>query len=203
MKKITNKIIIILSFILTILLIIGGVQKTKTEKTLFENRNINVAKFSDTTKDRISKAVLVLPKDNTIVGLNNGTGNYIYSSDNTSGKVSVDFSNIKTHFNKGIFREKVDPSLDVFVPIIVTEDEMGGSSYIALFEDRGDVVLEKSYARLGGLSVRVKEIKIIEDLEGLSSYKIIVKYYFGTEERRVQIFVTDGKFTGDFKIITN
>jgi len=194
MQKILKEVSTILSFILVIVLLWAGLVAEKDKREAFETLNRSVSNFTNSTPSRIAKSVITLPEGNILIGLKNGQESYI-SKDGGKGLVIIQDSYIKTHMVSGIYKIK-DPRLDAFAPMAISTDSMGGSLYIILFQDRGDVALEKSYARLGGTDVKVDSITTLPPDGAIKDeeYKVSVNYTQGGVKKEVIIPVIDGRF---------
>ena len=174
MKKGLKVILVIASFSIVIAMIISNYTLENRKRGEFRMLEARVQGFADTTSDRVAKAVVTLPDGDKVVGLNNNKGDV----------VEIQNRYLKTEFIPGIYNRK-DPRLDAIVPMYVSADSNGNSMYIVLFNDRGDVVLEKSHARLGNQTVIIDSIstlpadpniageeyrvKVIYKLQGLKS----------------------------------
>ena len=174
MKKGLKVILVIASFSIIIAMIISKYTLENRKRGEFRMLEAKVQGFADTTEDRVAKAVVTLPDGDKVVGLNNNKGDV----------VEIQNRYLKTEFIPGIYNRK-DPRLDAIVPMYVNADSNGNSMYIVLFNDRGDVVLEKSHARLGNQTVIIDSIstlpadpniageeyrvKVIYKLQGLKS----------------------------------
>ena len=174
MKKGLKVILVIASFSIVIAMIISNYTLENRKRGEFRMLEARVQGFADTTSDRVAKAVVTLPDGDKVVGLNNNKGDV----------VEIQNRYLKTEFIPGIYNKK-DPRLDAIVPMYVNADSNGNSMYIVLFNDRGDVVLEKSHARLGNQTVIIDSIstlpadpniageeyrvKVIYKLQGLKS----------------------------------
>ena len=174
MKKGLKVILVIASFSIVIAMIISNYTLENRKRGEFRMLEARVQGFADTTSDRVAKAVVTLPDGDKVVGLNNNKGDV----------VEIQNRYLKTEFIPGIYNRK-DPRLDAIVPMYVNADSNGNSMYIVLFNDRGDVVLEKSHARLGNQTVIIDSIstlpadpniageeyrvKVIYKLQGLKS----------------------------------
>ena len=174
MKKGLKVILVIASFSIVIAMIISNYTLENRKRGEFRMLEARVQGFADTTSDRVAKAVVTLPDGDKVVGLNNNKGDV----------VEIQNRYLKTEFIPGIYNRK-DPRLDAIVPMYVNADSNGNSMYIVLFNDRGDVVLEKSHARLGNQTAIIDSIstlpadpniageeyrvKVIYKLQGLKS----------------------------------
>ena len=174
MKKGLKVILVIASFSIIIAMIISKYTLENRKRGEFRMLEAKVQGFADTTEDRVAKAVVTLPDGDKVVGLNNNKGDV----------VEIQNRYLKTEFIPGIYNKK-DPRLDAIVPMYVSADSNGNSMYIVLFNDRGDVVLEKSHARLGNQTAIIDSIstlpadpniageeyrvKVIYKLQGLKS----------------------------------
>ena len=110
--------------------------------------------------------------------------------DLTSGEVVVGDSFV-TKFIPGIFNKK-DPRLDVIAPMTITYHNTT-KFYIVLFRDRGDAVLEKSYASIKGENFTLKNINILPGVEN-QEYRIDVLYDIGSIHKEIIIPINDGNF---------
>ena len=125
--------------------------------------NIKTARYITSSAVRVARAVITLPDGNQLVQLADGHASYTPSSEpkeKNKGMVSVG----------PIMARKIIlgtaggtlPRLDLFVPMKVSLDQNGGSTYVVLFGDRGDSVIERSYVRLGGdASVSLTSIGVL------------------------------------------
>jgi hypothetical protein len=80
----------------------------------------------------------------------------------------------------------------------VTVDSKGGSTYVILFQDRGDVLLEKSYVRLGGTGIKVLRATILPNPDETlikEEYRVSIKFVSGNTEHETIIPVIDGHFS--------
>lgn len=194
MENILKKISIILSFILVIALLLAGLITEKNKREAFETLNKSVASFADSTPSRIAKSVITLPEGNILIGLKNGQESYV-SKNQEKGLAVIQDSYIKTHMIEGKYKIK-DPRLDAVAPMSVSTDSMGGSLYVVLFQDRGDVALEKSYARLGGIDIKINNITALPT-DGTvkdEEYKVKINYSQGEKKKEVIIPVIGGHF---------
>lgn len=211
MKKNTNKIIKITAFLLLFILILGGIKNTNDKKNKFEKLSKEIAGYENTTLERVNKSVITLPEDNVLVGLENGSGEYTSTISKDSGVVTVKTDFLKTHFVLGK-QEKKDPRQDAVVPIYISTDSHGGSMYIMLFNDRGDVAIEKSYARLGGKNISINNIEILAPEHNKIDQEYRIEITYKSEgisgksgalvsiSKKVTIPVIDGHFDPDGSI---
>lgn len=202
MNKNFKKIVIVFSFIIVAALIGFGLKDMKEKKAAFDTLNSTTANLASSTSSRVADSVVTLPDGNLIVGLHNNTSEY--TSKYVSGKstVSIQPELLKTKFVPGIFKTQKNPRLDAIVPMYVNADPLGGSLYVVLFQDRGDVALEKSYARIGCLSAEVESIDIIEADTNIKDqeYKVDIKYNKSSSKKEIIIPVIDGKFDPNLTI---
>ncbi|MEI8130272.1 MAG: hypothetical protein WCG55_02080 [bacterium] len=126
--------------------------------------NLTIAKYSTTSNDRLMKAVVTLPKGDALVGLHDGTGIYPYMGSNK--KIGTGTVKLGALIGRKFIQSDsggTKARLDVFAPMTLSEDSMGGSTYVVLFGDRGDSVIERSYVRLGdATSVVIKAGRVLE-----------------------------------------
>lgn len=196
MSNKTKNIINVICLVLFIGMLWRGYTLTENKKSEFEALNKKVESYQTTTTDRIAKSIISLPDDNNItVGMNDNTGTYKIPLLKREGILKIDSESLKTTFVKGEY-EKKNPRLDAIVPMTVSSDSLDGSTYIILFNDRGDVALEKSYARIGNLSVKVNNIEIVtKDTSAVNQeYKVNIKYTMDGKEKETTIPVVDGHF---------
>ena len=148
------------------LFIVRQIRYARSEKLIHEEmaENLTIAKYSTSSSERLMKAVLTLPEGDALVGLHDGTGIYPYiGSDKKITTGTVKLGAILGR--KFIQRDSSGRTarLDVFVPMTLSGDSSGGSTYVVLFRDRGDSVIERSYVRLGGATtVTIKTCKVLE-----------------------------------------
>ncbi len=164
-------------FVITGLLIWGGVQSRQNTERLIKEENEKVAGYNQTTIDRLKNSVVTLPEEDTIVGLQNGFGDFMLESTLKKGRVEILTEYFITYFIPKTDK-KNKARLDALVPLYVEGDSHGKSLYIVLFEDRGDAALEKSHARLGGGSVVVDTMEILpkDEKNPLEEYRVKVIY---------------------------
>lgn len=194
MNKQTKNIINIICLILFIGMLWRGYTLTNNKEKEFDALSKKIESYQTTTTDRVAKSVISLPDDNTIlVGMINNTGTYKIPILKREGFLKINNSLLKTRFVSGVFQKK-DPRLDAIVPMTVSSDSLDGSTYIVLFNDRGDVALEKSYARIGGLDVVVSDIKTMDGNLENQDYIVDIIYKSGEKERGLVIPVVDGHF---------
>jgi hypothetical protein len=174
MKK-SSKILVIISFLIIFLLLWANYTARKNKEEKFQSLNKEVESYSLSTKDRVGNAVITLPDGQMTVGLVNNTGSYI--SEDKKGTVNLDSTHTKIEVLQGAYGAR-DPRVDAIAPMYVSLDPHGGSMYIVLFNDRGDVALEESYARLGGKDVIIQSIDTISRDEAIQGeeYKVHVIY---------------------------
>ncbi len=159
----------------------------------YKKINQDVTNYANTTIDRLKKGLVTLPKWNTLVGLDN-TNNLFTAPDGTKGTVVLDSSNMQTKFVPGVMNQ-TQPRMDALVPMSVTNDVNGGSTYIVLYWDRGDATIEKSYARLGGTNVTVQKITTMPAQTPNQEYIAdIVFTQKGGTQKETLIPIIDGKF---------
>lgn len=197
MSRRSRAIIIIISFTVVFVLLVSGYNLKKAKIGEFEALQAKVTGFASTTLERIAKGVVTLPDGNMVVGLNNNIGLY-KSETGASGVVEVKSEYLKTKLIEGIYNKQT-PRLDAIVPMHINVDSEGGSIYIVLFNDRGDAVIEKSYARIGGLGVIISEITTLPrdaSIKG-EEYRVYVTYKSRSDStiiKEVIIPVVDGHF---------
>lgn len=196
MSKLLKKILTVSCFAALAVFLLSGYLLTEGKKEEFKILEKKTENYKNTTLGRVSKSVISLPDDNNItVGMKDGRGNYKIPSINREGLLIFEKNLLQTKLVEGIFQIK-DPRLDAIIPMIVSSDSLGGSTYIILFNDRGDVALEKSYARIGNLGVKVISIEILpkDDSVGDQEYKVNIKYSSDGKEKETTIPVADGHF---------
>lgn len=196
MSKQTKNIINTICFLIFICLLWRGYVLTNNKKKEFENFSKKIESYQSTTEERVSKSVISLPDDNNIiVGMKDGVGSYKIPVLKREGVLKIENSLLKTNLVEGEY-EKKDPRLDAIVPMTASSDSLDGSTYVILLNDRGDVALEKSYARIGSLGVKIQSIEIIEKDQSIKDqeYKVNIKYLSGDKERETTIPVVDGHF---------
>lgn len=196
MSKQTKNIISAICFLIFIGLLVRGYILTNNKKKEFENLNKKTESYQTNTIERISKPVISLPDDNNIlVGVNNNIGTYKIPALKKEGIIKINNELLKTNFIRGI-DGKVNPRVDAIVPMTVSSDSLGGSTYILLFYDRGDEVIEKSYARIGNLDIKIGSIEIIPKDASVKDqeYKVSIKYISNNIEKETTIPVVDGHF---------
>ncbi len=197
MKQYLKKGGTVLAFLLVIFLIIYSIKVNKDKEKAFEASSIQTEKYAETTRSRIADAVVTLPDGDLVVGLSNNVSEYQSQYGTEKSKVELESQFLKTEFIPGDYKKKVNPRLDAIVPMTVSIDSLGGSTFIVLFEDRGDVVLEKSYARIGKSSAIIKTLTFLAkdpDVIG-QDYRISVIYTDGSgTDREVIIPVISGHF---------
>lgn len=189
----------VLAFIIFFALIWVGVKVNRDKRIAFENLNMSMENLSTSTPSRIANAVVTLPDGNIIVGLKDNKAEYTSEDKKFRGSVSIKEENIETKFIPGIFETKSTARLDAVVPMSVTGDSYDGSLYIVLFQDRGYTALEKSYARLGGLDVKINSITMLPQ-DGIAmnqEYRVSIKYTQSSQDKEVIIPVMDGRFDPD------
>lgn len=196
MNKRTKTIINIVAFLLLFVLIYSGFKSINNDKEEFKALQTNTQSFSNTTDSRVGNAVVTIPDGDTVVGLKNGIGVYKYIDKVTDGEVKIIDQYLKTKFIERSY-QKQNPRLDAIAPMSVDVDSFGGSTYIVLFQDRGDVALEKSYARIGDLSVVIGSISILESNEPGIEYKVMVSYTQKSKDKSITIPVMDGRFNAE------
>jgi hypothetical protein len=197
MKKGMKNALMFVSFAIVAILIVSGVNLKNTKLSEFKALKDQIQKFEETTQNRIAKGVITAPEGNIVVGLENNIGNY-KSTMGTKAKVEIWDRFLKTKFIPGSYGGQT-PRLDAVVPMHIDTDSLGGSTYIVLFNDRGDTVIEKSYARIGGSDVKIKEIVILPADESIKTeeYKIYTSYTYKSADKEVTIPVVDGHFVSE------
>lgn len=195
MNKNWRMVIIILSF-LGLFLLIWGANKSNIDKRKEINMlNEKIPTYVNTTLARVNKAVISIPDEEILVGLLDGKGGYTSKINGKINNVDIIGTHIATKFIKGVYNKK-DPRMDTVVPMYIDNDMFNGSMYIVLFQDRGDVALEKSYARIGGSNVAIKDIKMLDPDQNIKDeeYRVHIVYKQGTSEKEVTLAVVDGHF---------
>jgi hypothetical protein len=195
MKNTTKTVITVLAFVIVGVLIWSNYSMNMAKKKEFAELGPKVAGYAETTGDRVAAAVITLPEGDTLVGLKDNYGTY-RSDYSAQGKVQVIPSLLKTNFTGGVYGVR-DPRLDAIVPMYVDGDSEKGSTYVVLFNDRGDVALEKSYARLGGRDISVDSITMLTPDTSVAGeeYKVDITYKSaGGTQKEVIIPVIDGHF---------
>jgi hypothetical protein len=175
MKGKYRGIIITVSFCFLALLIISGINSKNSKIRIFESKNDQVADLATSSIDRVNKSVITLPEDNILVSLVDGKGSYESKIQNMNGLVSLRNELGKIQFIRGIYGKR-EARLDVVVPMYISTDSYGGSMYLVLFQDRGDVAIEKSYARLGGKNIILGNIEILPGDDDKIEYKVKLVY---------------------------
>lgn len=193
-------ILIIFSFAALPFLIWGGNKSKIDKKREIASLNENMPVYAETSLLRVNKAVISIPNEDTLVGLENGMGTFRSKINGQINNVDVIGSYLKTRFVKGEYNKK-DPRMDALAPMYIDKDMFDGSTYIVLFHDRGDVAIEKSYARIGGSNVVIKSIETLEPDQNIKDeeYKVLVKYKQGEREKEVTLAVIDGHFDPNIK----
>ena len=168
-------IIILIMALLGVVLYEYGIYRSKKQK--FEAISAEVASYSQTTLSRINQAVVTLPEESSIVGLKEGKGSYTSAKFGGKGTITISSDMLATAFISGVYN-KTQPRQDAIVPMYISRDSKGGSIYLMLFNDRGDTVIEKSFARLGSKSVEIESIQILpNDTDKKDQeYKVSVSY---------------------------
>jgi hypothetical protein len=199
MKNKTKTIIKICAFILLFLLLWGGYKIDKNRVSEFKSLQALTQSYSTTTIERVANSIVTLPDGNTVVGIKDFIGLYKYT-DGSTGKAEITHKYIKTSFVEGEYGGKL-PRLDAIVPMYVDIDSLGGSTFIVLFQDRGDAVLEKSYARIGDQSVVIGDIYIKPGEQKDEEYRVSVDYSQRSAKKSIVIPVIDGHFNAE-RVIT-
>jgi len=214
MKKSTKTIIQVVAFALLFIIIWGGYTDQSNKAREFTALQLKVANYANSTSERIAKGVVTLPDDNLVVGLENNKGIYEFSGTKTTGIVTIYDKYLTTKFVEGVNGGQA-PRLDAIVPMHVSLDSQGDSMYIVLFNDRGDAVIEKSYARIGNRTAIVQSITALpadENIKG-EEYKVSVVYKLEGRAKdsdmivsipkEVIIPVVDGHFDPDRTVSRN
>jgi hypothetical protein len=119
------------------------------------------------------------------------------------GVVNVEKGYMKSKLIEGSYGGQ-PPRLDIVVPMSTSIDKEGDSMYILLFHDRGDAVIEKSYARLGTKNTLIDDIAILPGDSNTTAeeYRVRVSYKKnkGGESKEVIIPVVDGHFSIDIVV---
>lgn len=195
MKKGFRIGISIISFLILGLLIYGGHLAMEKKIREFNLKEQEVAGFAETTINRINKAVLTLPENDTLVGLKEGIGSYQYYGSAASARIDED--SITTNFIPGIYQAR-DARTDALSVLRLSDDSYGGSTYVILWNDRGDAALEKSYARVGGNGTKVASITThaTDGTVGGEEYRVDIEYInkSALESKHLIIPVVDGHF---------
>ncbi len=171
----TKRLITTVSFFLLFVLIYGGVTGENIKEAKFRALGNKVAGYAETSASRVSNAVVSLPEENVLVGLENGMGKYVTKVTNENGVLAMKGDFFITSYVDGIYKKR-DPRLDAIVPIYVSTDSYGGSMYLVLFHDRGDAAIEKSYARLGGKNILLGSIEILPATSAEEEYRVHLIY---------------------------
>lgn len=192
MKKNQPKIIVIIVFIALALFIGFTLKKESDNKKAFELKTEQVAGYADTSEARVKNSVITLPDESMVVGLKDGVGAYTSKLYKKDGKATLDVKNIENAFVPGEYKKK-EPRQDAIVPMYLTTDSYNGSLYIVLFNDRGDVALEKSHARIGDKDASVVSIAI-QGSTGVEDYRVSVIYKVRSVSKELILRVIDGHF---------
>ncbi len=195
MKNKTKKIIKICAFILLLLLLWGGYRINRSKMSEFNALQTLTQSYSATTIERVANSIVTLPDGNTVVGIKDFIGLYKYT-DGSTGKAEIAHKYLKTNFIEGAYRGK-SPRLDALVPMTVDIDSLDGSTFIVLFHDRGDVALEKSYARIGDISVVIGDIYITKGEKSDEEYRVTIDYSQRSIPKKIIIPVIDGHFNAE------
>ncbi len=196
MSKLLRKILVVSCFLALTVFLVSGYLLTEGKKKEFKILGEKIENYKTTTLNRVSRSVISLPDDNNItIGMKDGRGNYKIPAIKREGVLVLEKSLLQTKLVEGIFQVK-DPRLDAIIPMTVSSDSLDGSTYIILFYDRGDAAIEKSYARIGSLGVKVKNIEILpkDDSVGNQEYRVNIKYISDGKEKETTIPVADGHF---------
>ncbi len=161
MNKKYKNIFIFICFVIALSFVFSDYAKESAKINEFKSNQTKVSNYIYTSRDRVLNSVVTLPDRDQLVGIKNKIGNYI-TDDKKMGQVTLDDKFLQTIFINGTY-EKKDPRVDAVIPMYISSDSHGGSMYIALFNDRGDQAVEKSYARLGGRDVVIENIKLIKN----------------------------------------
>lgn len=197
MSKNRRRIIILICLIIIIVLVAGGIRASNEKKRKFQELTAQVQGYSTTTPQRVNNAVITLPEENTIVGLQDGKGSYKLKNLNNEGVVTMKSDYLKTQFVEGIYNKK-DPRQDAIAPMIVSGDSHSGSTYLILFNDRGDAAIEKSYAWIGGDdNIIIDSIKTLPADKKDEEYKVDLFYRKDNKPKELIIPVVDGHFKPD------
>lgn len=188
----------VFSFIIVFALLVGGYYTKSSKWNEFKTLQTQVSGFANSTNERLEKAIVTLPEGNLVVGLNKYIGTYKYDPTSVDGEIKIENEHAKTKFLEGSYNERV-PRLDVVVPMYVSEDKDEGSKYIVLFHDRGDTVIEKSYARLGAKTTMIESLSILPSDPNIKEEEYRVKILYKIDNKNsiikeVIISVVDGHF---------
>ncbi len=195
MNKNSNRVVVIISFLILVVLLTSNYITLNNRKERFNENSNKISNYADTTKDRIASSVITLPDGNLLVGMNNNIGYYASASEPNIGVINIDSGLLTTKFVEGVFDTKA-PRLDAVVPMYVNSDSYGGSTYIVLFHDRGDAAIEKSHARLGKSGLIIESINILAPSGNIKGeeYRVSVLYKISSLLKEVIIPVVDGHF---------
>ncbi len=193
MSKNRRRIIIISIIILILIAIIIGVKISNDKKRKFQAESAQIYSYAETTTERVNEVVITLPEEESLIGLKDGKGLYVSKTTQQEGVVTLDTTLLKTQFVPGVYKEKI-PRQDAIIPMKVSVDSHGGSTYIDLINDRGDIAVEKSYVRLGGKDVTVKNINILPPSTKDEDYIVNISYTIGSTQKQATIPVVDGRF---------
>jgi len=180
------------------LLILGGFfaytanKKNNDALTEQKQQDAKVQGFLATTKDRVESAVLTLPPEDALVGLKDGQGAVRVDKDHSTAE-SVKLGGIlATEFLPNI--KNVRPArLDVLAPLQLISSTFGNHTYIILFQDRGDVALEESYADFGA-DATIESAIIIPAKTSAEDYEADMRYSNKTGAQEKIISVVGGHF---------
>lgn len=190
------KIIGIIFAFMGLLLLIWGANKSNIDKRKeIKILNEKIPSYVETTLARVNKAVISIPDEEILVGLLDGKGGFTSKINGKINNVDIIGNHIATKFIEGAYNKK-DPRMDTIAPMYIDNDMFDGSMYVVLFQDRGDVALEKSYARIGGSNVVIDDIEILSPDQNIKDeeYRVLIKYKQGSNKKEVTLAVIDGHF---------
>ena len=197
MKK---KISTVLSFIIVFALLVAGYYARSSKFNQFKELQAEVSGFASGTQERLAKAVVTLPDVDMVIGLSNYIGTYKFGASKVDGVVNIEKEYTEAKLLEGSYGGQ-PPRLDVVVPMSTSIDQNGDSMYILLFNDRGDAMIEKSYARLGAKNTRIEDITILPGDSSMATeeYRVRVSYKKDKDRelKEIVIPVIDGHFSVD------
>lgn len=201
--KITKQHIgIIIAFVITGLLVGSGMISSAKKHHAFDARNLEIKGYSATTLSRLVNSMFTLDGD-ILVGFKGTTTQGYKLKDGRSGTLSMDTSIMRTKFVPGIFGKR-EGHLDIILPMKTTVDKAGSSTFIVLYKDRGDALIEQSFARLSDNTAVVQKIQMLDGVVDAQEYIADITYTIRLEnpqtkkvetvDKQVRIPVIDGHF---------